>query len=74
MRQLNLTGHRATNKEGEKQHTRGDCVLVTHGGFLHLWTEDWEGFDVQAGQLGRLAFTSLHAFVNSGRLLADNLP
>lgn len=74
MRQLSLTGHRATNKEGEKQDTRGDCVLVTHRGFLHLLTEDWEGFDVKAGQLGRLAFTSLHAFVNSGGLLADNLP
>lgn len=40
IRQLSLTGPSATNKEGEMPQTRGDCVLVTHGGFLHLLTED----------------------------------
>lgn len=30
---------------------RGDRVLVMHGGFLHLLAEDWEGFDVKAGEL-----------------------
>jgi hypothetical protein len=51
MRELSLNGDNLTSAEGEKAHVRGDCVLVTHGGFLHLLTEDWEGFDVKAGQL-----------------------
>jgi hypothetical protein len=51
MRQLSLNGSSAANMDGEKLHVRGDCVLVTHGGFLHLLTEDWEGFDINAGKL-----------------------
>jgi broad specificity phosphatase PhoE len=51
MRQLSLSENHPTTTKGEKVHVRGDCVLVTHGGFLHLLTEDWEGFDAKAGQL-----------------------
>jgi hypothetical protein len=58
MKQLSLSDSHTPIVNGEKQYIRGDCVLVTHGGFLHILTEDWEGFDVKAGQLGFLAFIS----------------
>jgi broad specificity phosphatase PhoE len=51
MRQLSLSRSHATTSNGEDFLPRGDCVLVTHGGFLHFLTEDWEGFDVKAGEL-----------------------
>ena len=40
MRQLNFGENYATITDGEKPHHQGYCVLVTHGGFLHLLTED----------------------------------
>jgi hypothetical protein len=49
MRQLSLSRSHATTSNGEDFLPRGDCVLVMHGGLLHL-TEDWEGFDVKAGE------------------------
>jgi hypothetical protein len=51
MRQLSLSVSHATTSNREDLSTRRDCVLVTHGGFLHLLTEDWEDFDVKAGEL-----------------------
>jgi broad specificity phosphatase PhoE len=51
MRQLGLSRSHATTSNGEDFLPGGDCVLVTHGGFLHFLTEDWEGFDVKAGEL-----------------------
>jgi hypothetical protein len=51
MWQLSLSVCHATTSNGRDLLPRSDCVLVTHGGFLHLLTEDWEGFDVKAGEL-----------------------
>ena len=49
MRDLSLRDHDVTTTPGEKPRARGDCVLVTHGGFLHFLTDDWEGFCLKAG-------------------------
>lgn len=49
MRQLILNQSPTPNAGGHKRRIRGDCVLVTHGGFPHRLTENWEGFDAGAG-------------------------
>ena len=56
MRHLSLDENHAATRGGEKPQVRGDCVLVTHGGFLHYLTEDWDGFVPEAGQ----SFISAH--------------
>lgn len=33
----------------EGEESKHDCVLVTHGGFLHFLTENWEDFDQKQG-------------------------
>lgn len=41
------------NKTQELQqegHESPEIVLVTHGGFLHYFTEDWEGSGVDHGK------------------------
>jgi len=49
MRRLSLSRSHATTSNGEDFLPQGDCVQVMYGGFLHL-TEDWEGFDIKAGE------------------------
>jgi broad specificity phosphatase PhoE len=70
MRELSLNRKHPTNSDVEKLHVRGDCVLVTHGGFLHLLTEDWEGCDLKTGQL-RLFTSATPRLRSSRRVLAD---
>ena len=50
MRQLSLDENHGATRGGRRPQVRGDCVLVTHGGFLHYLTEAWEGFVPEAGQ------------------------
>lgn len=62
MKELSLSDSNATVVDGEKQYIQGDCVLVTHGEFLHLLTEDWEGFDVKSWSVGFPRPHQPHAF------------
>ena len=72
MRQLGLSVSHATTSNGKDLPPRSDCVLVTHGGFLHLLTEDWEGFDVKAGELAYAQTSALLSTLLRG-LSADTV-